>query len=274
MTKRGGDLIEHPRAGLCALGCLIALTASVASSQALAQDEASPPAVGSARVWIQRVSMAQADLLAQWLDAQASQQRTERRFTGGALLAVGAAGFGFGTALMLQGSPNNEISKGGGVALIAVGAFGLGLGIHRLVVKSEAEEVARRYHEARGAGADAPTVARFEGEFYAAAQHARKIQNLTRWLGVATALAGIVVLTTTPFADLSSGGAAAGYVGGGLLVLGGGINIASSLATPPPVKAWKAYQQGEPPEPQARRLWGLVPSMRRSYVGLSWVGQI
>lgn len=219
-------------------------------------------------------TIAQAELLQRWVDAQARQQRVERRFTGGSLLAVGVAGFAFGTALMLDGSPNNQLSKGGGVALIAAGAFGLGLGIHRLAVESEAEKVARRYAERWATDPDAATIARFEGELYAAAQHARKIQSLTRWLGVATAAAGVTVLVMTPFADLSNGGEIAGYVGGGLLALGGGINIGSSLVTPPPVKAWEAYERGEPPGPRSGRLWGVVPSFHSHYAGLSVVGSL
>lgn len=206
-------------------------------------------------------------LLGAWIGVQASQQRTERRFTGGALLGVGSGALGYGIA-RLAVNPNNELSKGGGVALLAAGAFATGLGIFRLVVKSEAEEVSERWAAARAKGVDALTVARFEGEFYAAAQHARRVQLLTRWLGVATAAGGVVVLAVTPFADLSPGGRVSSYVGGGLLVLGGSINIASSLVTPPPQEAWDSYQKGLEPPSGAGRLWGVAPVVAPGYGGL------
>lgn len=207
------------------------------------------------------------ELLGRWLEVQASQQRLERRFTGGSVLAVGAAGFAFG-ATLLAGSPNNELSKGGGVASIAAGAFGVGLGIFRLVVESEAERTWARWQRNGGAEMDPVSAARFEGELYAAARHARRIQQLARWLGLATTLGGIVVLAVTPFANLSSGGRVASYIGGGLLVLGGGINLASSFGGPPPKEAWEAYQRGEAPTPSSGRLFGLRPVFQRHGAGL------
>lgn len=211
-----------------------------------------------------------AELLGHWLEAQALQQRKERRFTGGSVLAVGAAGLGFGVALLIQ-SPNNELSKGGGVALTAAGAFGAALGIFRLVVESDSEKVARRYALASRDGLEATELARFEGEFYAASQHAHRVQLLARWLGFATLVAGVTVLIATPFADLSRGGRVAGYVSGGLLVLGGGVNFASSFATPPPIKAWDRYQQGQPPNHQSGKLFGLAPSVGKDHVGVALV---
>jgi hypothetical protein len=243
------------------IGSQTALTALIWLNMILAPS----PAAGQPETDLE----ARATLLGRWLDVQASQQRTERRFTGGSLVAIGSAGFGFGTALLVR-SPRNEISKGGGIALVAAGAFGAGLGIFRLVVESEAEDVARRWNEARATDLSAALVARFEGELYAAAQHARKIQLLTRWLGLATTIAGITVLVATPLTDLSAGGTAAGYVAGGLLVLGGGINVGSSLATPPPIKAWKSYLAGKPPDPGSRRLFGVAPRIDRHFVGLSF----
>lgn len=212
-----------------------------------------------------------AHLLGQWLETQALQQKAERRFTGGSLLGVGAAGAAFGAVRLAQDSPANELSKGGSVALIAAGAFGIGLGIFRLVVQSEAEEVSERWMRASASEIDDVTLARFEGEFYAAAQHARRIQKLTRWLGLSTALAGVAVMVATPFTSLSRGGRVAAFVGGGLLVLGGGINIASSLATPPPLKAWESYQRGESPGPTSHRLFGLVPWFHHRGAGLALV---
>jgi hypothetical protein len=214
-------------------------------------------------------------LLGQWFEVQAAQQRVERRFTGGAMLGVGAAGFAFGLARLLRDAPANELSKGGSIGLIAGGAFGIGVGIFRLVVRSEAEEVDERWRRLPARDQSDPTVlARFEGELYAAAQHARRIQQLTRWLGLATALGGATVIVATPFAGLSEGGRTAAYVGGGLLMLGGGINVGSSLATPPPCKAWEAYQRGEPPGSSRRRLFGFVPWFRPDAAGLSFAGRI
>ena len=258
MATRRVSVVIVNRSGLNALTMVILLGQCTLSGTAAAE---APNDV-----------VAQGALLGEWLDVQASQQKAERRFTGGSLLAVGGAGLGFGIALMAT-RPNNELSKGGGVALIAAGAFGTGLGIFRLVVKSEAEDVARRWDEAESKGIDELTIARFEGELYAAAKHGRRVQLLTRWLGVATAAAGVVVLVLTPLSDLSRGGRVAGYVSGGLLVLGGGINIASSLATPPPEKAWDAYQQGRSPPNGAGRLWGITPTVARGYAGVSFAIQ-
>lgn len=212
----------------------------------------------------------QEDLLGAWLHAQATQQRKERRFTGASALSVGAAGLGFGLALLVK-PPNNELSKGGGVALAAAGAFGAGLGIFRLIVESESEKVARRYRALSEDELDAEGVARFEGEFYAASQHAHRVQQLARWLGLATTLAGVAVLVATPFADLSYGGRVAGYVSGGLLVLGGGLNFGSSFGMPPPIKAWEAYQQGLPPQGRSGALFGLVPMLGRDRAGVGLV---
>lgn len=212
-----------------------------------------------------------AHLLGQWLETQALQQKAERRFTGGSLVGVGTAGFAFGTVRLIQDSPVNELSKGGSVALMAAGAFGIGLGIFRLVVRSEAEEVSERWARASVAGLDDVTLARFEGEFHAAAQHARRVQQLTRWLGLSTALAGVAIIVATPFMSLSQGGRVAAFVGGGLLALGGGINIASSFATPPPVKAWESYQRGQPPGPTSERLFGVVPWFHTRGAGVSLV---
>ena len=209
-------------------------------------------------------------LLGQWLDAQAAQQRKERRFTGGSVLAVGAAGLGFGLALVIK-TPNNELSKGGGVALTAAGAFGTALGIFRLVVESESEKVARRYAEARRDSLGDTDLARFEGEFYAASRHAHRVQLLARWLGFVTAVAGVAVLVATPFADLSRGGRIAGYVSGGLLVLGGGVNFASSFGTPPPIKAWESYRGGRAPGSNSAKLFGVAPTIGRGHLGVSLV---
>ena len=230
--------------------------------------------VGFARAQTDEAVDVQAELLGKWLEHQAAQQRTERRFTGGSLLAVGAGGLGYGLALLLKDSANNELSRGGGVGFVAAGAFGVGLGVFRLAVQSEAEQVAARWAVARAGGVDRQTLARFEGEFFAAAQHARRIQLLTRWLGLATALAGVTVLVATPFADLSDGGAAAGYVGGSLLVVGGGVNLGSSFVTPPPCKAWASYRRGDPPSTKKGRLWSVAPSFDRRSVGLALVGRI
>ena len=209
-------------------------------------------------------------LLSEWLDAQALQQKKERRFTGGSVLAVGAAGLGYGMAILIKPA-NNEVSKGGGIALTAAGAFGVALGVFRLAVESESEEVAQRYHAAEGEGLEPLDVARFEGEFYSASRHAHRVQQVARWLGLATALAGVAVLVATPFAGLSSGGRVAGYVAGGLLVLGGGVNFASSFATPAPIKAWEAYQRGQAPSSRSGRLFGFAPSFGRGHVGVSMV---
>lgn len=206
-------------------------------------------------------------LLGRWLDAQAVQQRKERRFTGGSVLAVGAAGLGFGLALVIK-APNNELSKGGGVALTAAGAFGAALGIFRLVVESESEQVARRYAEASRESLGEVEMARFEGELYAASQHARRVQLLARWLGFATAVAGAAILVATPLADLSRGGRVAGFVSGGLLLLGGGVNFASSFGAPPPMKAWESYRRGRPPTPSSGKLFGLAPTIGRRQVGV------
>ena len=213
---------------------------------------------------------ANADLLGAWLDAQAIPQLKERRFTGGSVLSVGAAGLGFGLALLIK-PPNNELSKGGGVALAAAGAFGVGLGIFRLIVESESEKVDRRYRALSEDERDAEQVARFEGELYAASRHAQRVQQLARWLGLATTLAGVAVLVATPFADLSSGGQVAAYVSGGLLVLGGGVNFGSSFGTPPPIKAWEAYQQGLRPNGRSGALFGLVPMLGRGRAGVGLV---
>lgn len=213
---------------------------------------------------------AQSELLGAWLDAQALQQRKERRFTGGSVLAVGAAGVGFGLALLIK-SPNNELSKGGGVALTAAGAFGAALGIFRLVVESESEKIARRYRALSSEELDALQVARFEGELYAAAQHAHRIRKLARWLGLATSLSGVGVLIATPFADLSPGGRVAAYVSGGLLVLGGGVNFAGSFGTPPPIQAWDEYQRGIPPTGRRGALFGLAPMVIRRGFGAAFV---
>jgi hypothetical protein len=214
---------------------------------------------------------ARAHLLGQWLETQALQQKAERRFTGGSLLGVGAAGAAFGAVRLAQDAPANELSKGGSVALIAAGAFGIGLGIFRLAVRSEAEEVSERWARASASEIDDVTLARFEGEFYAAAQHARRIQQLTRWLGLSTALAGLAIVVATPFTSLSHGGRVAAFVGGGLLMLGGGINIASSLATPPPIKAWDSYKPGQAPGPTSQRLFGVVPWFHPRGAGVSLV---
>lgn len=234
---------------------------------ALAIHGVSAPASGQNR----DAGTERADLLGQWLSVQAAQQRTERRFTGGLLLAVGAAGFAFGAARLAEDSANNELSKGGSIALMGAGAFGIGLGIFRLAVRSEAERVEERWRRESVDASDDLTVARFEGEFHAAARHARRIQQLTRWLGLSTALAGVAVMVATPFANLSDGGQVAAYVGGGLLVLGGGINLASSFATPPPFRAWEAFQRGEPPSPTSRRLFGIVPWFHTRGAGLALV---
>jgi len=209
-------------------------------------------------------------LLGQWFDAQAMQQRRERRFTGASVLAVGAAGLGYGMALVIK-PPNNELSKGGGIALTAAGAFGTALGIFRLVAESESEKVARRYSDAARQPLTEADVARFEGELYAASQHAHRIQLLARWLGFATAVGGVALLVATPFADLSRGGRVAGYLSGGLLVLGGGVNFASSFGTPPPMKAWEAYQNGRAPTSRSSRLFGLAPTIGRRHVGVALV---
>lgn len=213
---------------------------------------------------------AQGELLGAWLVAQATQQRRERRFTGGSVLAVGAVGLGFGLALWIK-PPNNELSKGGGIALTAAGAFGAGLGIFRLIVPSESEKVARRYRALSDEELDSVRIARFEGELYAASQHAHRVQRLARWLGLATTLAGVGVLVATPFADLSSGGQVAGYVSGGLLVFGGGVNFGSSFGTPPPIKAWEAYQQGRPPTGRSGGLFGVAPMVGRGRAGVTVV---
>lgn len=226
------------------------------------------PALAQAREPSPEHPTARAELLGQWLEAQARQQTVERRFTGGALLGIGTAGFAFGLTRLLQSSPKTELSKGGSIGLIAGGAFGLASGIFRLVVRSEAEEVRDRWERARESDVDDVLLARFEGEFHAAAQHARRIQRLTRWLGLATALSGVAVMVATPFANLDQGGRVAAYVGGGLLVLGGGINVGSSLATPPPLKAWEAYQRGEPPGPTSHRLFGVTPWFHRRGAGV------
>ncbi|MGB5194836.1 MAG: hypothetical protein WBN70_17760 [Polyangiales bacterium] len=209
-------------------------------------------------------------LLGQWLDAQAVQQRKERRFTGGSVLAVGAAGLGFGLALLAK-APNNELSKGGGVALTAAGAFGTALGIFRLVVESESEKVARRYALANRAGLNEVELARFEGEFYSASQHAHRVQLLARWLGFATVVAGVAVLIATPLADLSRGGRVAGYVSGGLLALGGGVNFASSFGTPPPIKSWAGYQRGQAPTSRSRKLFGFAPTIGKGHAGVALI---
>jgi hypothetical protein len=210
------------------------------------------------------------ELLGEWLDAQSAQQKKERRFTGGSVLTVGAAGLGYGMAILI-GPANNEISKGGGIALTAAGAFGAALGVFRLVVESESEKVARRYRSAVGEGLERLDVARFEGEFYAAARHAHRVQQLARWLGFATTVAGVAVLIATPFAGLSSGGRVAGYVAGGLLVLGGGANFAGSFATPPPIKAWEGYQGGQAPSSRSGRLFGFAPVFGKRHVGVALV---
>ncbi|MFW2388313.1 MAG: hypothetical protein ACN4G0_08250, partial [Polyangiales bacterium] len=191
-----------------------------------------------------------------------------RRFTGGSSLAVGATGLGFGLALLIK-PPNNELSKGGGVALTAAGAFGVALGVFRLVVESESEKLARRYRGAADDGIGDTQLARFEGEFHAAARHAQRVQKLARWLGLATTIAGVAILIATPLADLSSGGRVAGYVAGGLLVVGGGVNFASSFGTPPPIKAWDAYQHGQAPTQSSGRLFGFAPTFGRHHVGVA-----
>jgi hypothetical protein len=207
-------------------------------------------------------------LLGQWLDAQARQQRKERRFTGGSVLAVGAAGLGFGLALVAKPA-NNELSKGGGVALTAAGALGVALGVVRLAVESDAEKVARRYADANRAPLTAYGLGRFEGEFYAASQHAHRVQLVARWLGFATAIAGVAVLISTPLTDLSQGGRVAGYVSGALLLVGGGVNFASSFAMPPPVRAWDAYRGGRAPGATSGKLFGFAPTFGRGHVGVS-----
>ena len=209
-------------------------------------------------------------LLGEWLDAQATQQKKERRFTGGSVLAVGAAGLGYGMAILIKPA-NNEVSKGGGIALTAAGAFGVALGVFRLAAESESEKLARRYQVAADEGLELLEVARFEGELYAASRHAHRVQQVARWLGLATALAGVAVLIATPFAGLSSGGRIAGYVAGGLLVLGGGVNFGSSFATPAPIKAWDAYRLGQAPGSRSGRLFGFAPTFGRGQVGVSLV---
>lgn len=208
------------------------------------------------------------ELLGAWLEAQAAQQKKERRFTGGSALTVGAAGLGFGLGLLIK-PPNNELSVGGGVALTAAGAVGVALGIFRLVVESEAEKLARRYRATANGDLGDAELGRFEGEFYAASRHAQRVQQLARWLGLATAVAGVAVLITTPFVDLSKGGWVAGYTAGALLVLGGGVNFASSFGTPPPMKAWKAFRRGQAPTHRSRRLFGIVPTFRKHHAGVA-----
>lgn len=208
------------------------------------------------------------ELLGAWLEAQAAQQKKERRFTGGSALTVGAAGLGFGLGLLIK-PPNNELSVGGGVALTAAGAVGVALGIFRLVVESEAEKLARRYRATANDDLGDAELGRFEGEFYAASRHAQRVQQLARWLGLATAVAGVAVLITTPFVDLSKGGRVAGYTAGALLVLGGGVNFASSFGTPPPMKAWKAFRRGQAPTHRSRRLFGIVPTFGKHQAGVA-----
>ena len=234
----------------------LALFIAVAATSAASADDADGPSLELA---------AQRALLGEWLDVQAAQQKKERRFTGGSVLAVSAAGLGYGLALVIR-PPNNELSKGGGVALTAAGALGTALGIFRLVAESESERVARRYAEATPT--DEVGVARFEGEFYAASQHAHRVQRVARWLGFATAIAGVAVLVATPFSDLSDGGRVAGYVAGGLLLLGGGVNFASSFGTPPPIKAWESYRQGRAPTSTSARLFGFAPMFGRGSAGV------
>lgn len=237
-------------------GSAFALSVVLAASGVASADDASGPSLELE---------AQRALLGEWLDVQAAQQKKERRFTGGSVLAVSAAGLGYGLALVIK-PPNNELSKGGGVALTAAGAFGSALGIFRLVAESDAEKVARRYAEA--SPTDEVGIARFEGEFYAASQHAHRVQRVARWLGFATAIAGVAVLVATPFANLSDGGRVAGYVAGGLLFLGGGVNFASSFGTPPPIKAWESYRQGKAPTSTSRRLFGFAPMLGRGSAGV------
>lgn len=204
-------------------------------------------------------------LLGEWIDAQAAQQRKERRFTGGSVLAVSAAGLGYGLTLVIK-PPNNELSKGGGVALTAAGALGAALGIFRLVAESESEQVARRYAEATPA--DEAGIARFEGELYSASQHAHRVQRVARWLGFATAVVGVGVLVATPFVGLSEGGRVASYVAGSLLFVGGGVNFASSFGTPPPIKAWESYRQGRGPTPTSTKLFGFAPMLGPGSAGV------
>lgn len=209
-------------------------------------------------------------LLGEWLEVQSVQQKKERRFTGSAVIAVGAAGLGYGMAILIKPA-NNEVSKGGGIALTAAGAFGVALGVFRLAVESESEKAARRYRIAASDGVEPLELARFEGELYAASRHAHRVQKLARWLGLATTAAGVAILIATPFSNLSAGGRVASYVAGGLLVLGGGVNFASSFATPPPIKAWESYQRGHAPSRRSGRLFGFAPTFGRRHVGIALV---
>ena len=81
----------------------------------------------------------QAALLEQWIEVQARQQRAERRFTGDSLLGVGAAGLGFGIALLATARARAAIDGRDYVLPDDVKRMVAPVMRHRLILTPEAE---------------------------------------------------------------------------------------------------------------------------------------
>ena len=152
------------------------------------------------------------------------------------VMVLGLAGW------RLLASPNgNDFSRGLGVMFVGVGTTQFGAGVSFLAKPSSEERLFSRL-QTGSTSLDEAALARLEGAFEQVARQRHNERKVVRWIGLAKALGGGLVMTSVPFAnDLNRESRRTGYIASAVLAVTGLAAFGSSFAMTPTEKAWQKY---------------------------------
>lgn len=215
-----------------------------------------------------------AELLDELLTRSTQQTIREAKFAAAAGITGGAILFGLATWRLVEDDPGNQYTRGLGVMFMTLGMADLTTGIVAATRISHEKRRSDRWNTARKNGITALELAHFEGELQAANETRQGERLLVRWNGFTHAVAGILVITLTPFpASLGSADKLTGYIIGGVFFATGAAAFGLSFRKTPTEKAWDDYKARKAPTPGHEVSWGIAPAVSRRSFGVSLHGR-
>ncbi|TFH31640.1 MAG: hypothetical protein E4H00_03100 [Myxococcales bacterium] len=214
-----------------------------------------------------------AQLLDEVLELSTKRTIKEQKFAAAAGISGGMIMIGLAAWRLIEKDPQSQYSRGLGVMFMTLGMADLTTGVYAATRIPHERHRLARWQKVRKDGVTAVELAHFEGELQASREMRQGERLLVRWTGLTHALAGAMVLASTPIPDsLSSTDRVSGYVIGGLFLAVGMAAFGATFRETPSEKAWDDYVARKASMPGHEFHWGLAPSFSKRGAGLSFGG--
>ena len=117
----------------------------------------------------------------------------------------------------------------------------LATGITQLRSRFNEERLYARYTQTAAFDRTPLALGRLEGELFATAKLRKRQRRVQRWVGVAKAFGGVLILALTPIPDMNNTTRRTGYIVGSVFIATGMLRFGMAVKPTPVEKQWDAY---------------------------------